>query len=64
MDTGYWNATLRIDQSEGLMIRPETIPVLSSGLLALSLTGNKLTGSKLHLIGRALRHNYWLLGLI
>lgn len=61
MDTNYWNATLRSDSFD-FSICPETVHVMSSGLVALSLSGNKFTGENLSHISQVLARNFWFLG--
>jgi hypothetical protein len=47
----------------GTQLEKETDHVYGSGLLALSLSGNKLSGKGILSLTRVLRKNYWLLGL-
>lgn len=66
MDSSYWNATLRLDPTDpnnAEQLREETMKVYSCGLIALSLWGNKITGSGILGVTRLLRKNCWLLGL-
>jgi hypothetical protein len=62
MDTAYWNATLRAGISD-FTISADTVHVLWSGMIALSLSGNRISGSKLALIGNVLKKNFWFLGI-
>ncbi len=46
LDSLYWNCTLRVDPSDnnGTQLEKETDHVYGCGLLALSLSGNRLFG--------------------
>lgn len=66
MDSLYWNATLRTnfkgkDDTDKLQDE-ETAFVYGSGLVALSLMGNKLSGDGIVTLATMLGKNCWLLG--
>ncbi len=59
LDNLYWNSTLR--QNEATM--PENTEIMSQGLVALSISGNKFEGKSILTLARVLKRNGWLLGL-
>lgn len=67
LDNLFWNTTLRSDaltMSENSASRHshETNLVLSSGLVALSVNGNKITNIGAEIIRKSIHKNHWLLG--
>ena len=67
LDNLFWNTTLRSDaltMSENSPARHshETNLVLSSGLVAVSVNGNKITNIGAEIIRKSIYKNHWLLG--
>lgn len=63
MDMAYWNATLRYGISN-FRISSETVHVVSSGLIVMSLNGNRISGKGLYHLSKSLENNFWFLGEI
>lgn len=64
MDSLFWNATLRMTDPSAAMNSVGNLEILNQGILALSLSGNQIQGSQLSVLGRALKRNSWLTGLL
>eukprot|EP00596_Hydrurales_sp_CCMP1899_P000353 CAMPEP_0119053064 /NCGR_PEP_ID=MMETSP1177-20130426/74171_1 /TAXON_ID=2985 /ORGANISM="Ochromonas sp, Strain CCMP1899" /LENGTH=941 /DNA_ID=CAMNT_0007032877 /DNA_START=124 /DNA_END=2949 /DNA_ORIENTATION=+ len=63
LDLLHWNTTLRMDVNTAAKRTEETDRVHSQGLVALSVNGNSITEEGIGTLKRAIKSNFWVLGL-
>lgn len=63
LDLLHWNTTLRMDVTTAARRTEETDRVHSQGLVALSVNGNHITEEGIGILRRAIKSNFWVLGL-